>query len=77
MILTPEKFSAVARAMFGRYWIAETARALECTDRTIRDYASGKRPIPPERRARFCAIRNEKLQALTAAGDVCDGYCQV
>ena len=49
--MDPETLETVGRALYGNFWQAEMSRALKVSDRTIRHWASGARPVPPNVKA--------------------------
>lgn len=44
--MTPLQFQRVGEALFGERWQTETSRLLDVTDRTVRYWASGEKPMP-------------------------------
>lgn len=44
--MTPAQFTRAGEALFGDRWQTNVSRLLDMSDRAVRYYASGEKPIP-------------------------------
>ncbi len=44
--MTPDAFRAAGEALYGPRWVAEMARALHCSTRSVRRWSAGSWPVP-------------------------------
>ena len=63
--ITPKELRAIGLAAFGQGWQSKMARALGVNARTVRRWASGQWPVPPEQVEALGKVLG--LEALTAA----------
>lgn len=57
----------LGHAMYGRMWQTDMADAIGVTDRTVRYWASGSRPISGEAEQRIEALARARLAGLAEA----------
>lgn len=62
-----ETLVLLGRAMFGRLWQTDMARAIGVSDRAVRFWVAGTRPVPAEMAARIRTLARERLAALAEA----------
>ncbi len=44
--MTSDSFRAAGEALYGSRWVAEMARALHCSTRSVRRWSAGSWPVP-------------------------------
>ncbi|MFO1189261.1 MAG: hypothetical protein U1E97_06660 [Alphaproteobacteria bacterium] len=66
------ELTRLGTALFGPRWQSSLARAIGVSDRTVRHWVAGSRPVPPDAiaRARECLIEDRVARALAAIDEL-------
>jgi hypothetical protein len=61
--MTPAELAALGEYLYGKHWVTPMSRDLGVSDRLVRDWASGRRPIPIRRQHQLTEYAGATLNA--------------
>jgi uracil-DNA glycosylase len=63
-------FDQACRAAFGENYTTDISIALGVSDRAVRNWRNGTRPVPESMRAELLALLNERIHAIESVKDI-------